>query len=144
MEIRPKFGIAQLLFGMKEKDVIAVIGEPDRKFEDEDSNVIYVYNLLKLRLTFYEDENFRLGYITTSNPQSTVLGIKILGRNINEVTNQLTEKGIKEWETEEFDISTNYFNERNWLILEEEFNEVVKVEIGAIINDKDEFEWKFR
>jgi hypothetical protein len=25
-----------------------------------------------------------------------------------------------------------------------DYDEVVEVEIGAIINDKDEFEWKFR
>ena len=38
----------------------------------------------------------------------------------------------------------NYFNEENWIIFQTEFDEVVKFEIGAIINDKDEFDWKFK
>ncbi|MEN9982019.1 MAG: hypothetical protein RL542_1806, partial [Bacteroidota bacterium] len=37
----------------------------------------------------------------------------------------------------------NYFNEENWIIFQTEFEEVVKFEIGAIINAKDEFDWKF-
>ena len=37
-----------------------------------------------------------------------------------------------------------YFNEDNWLFFHVDYDEVVEVEIGAIINDKDEFEWKFR
>jgi hypothetical protein len=44
---------------------------------------------------------------------------------------------------EEFDTFENYFNEENWIIFQTEFDEVVKFEIGAIINDKDEFDWKF-
>jgi hypothetical protein len=44
---------------------------------------------------------------------------------------------------EEFDTFENYFNEENWIIFQTEFEEVVKFEIGAIINSKDEFDWKF-
>jgi hypothetical protein len=50
---------------------------------------------------------------------------------------------FKSWEIEDFDSTENHFNESNWLILQSEFGLVVKVEIGAIINDKDEFDWKF-
>jgi hypothetical protein len=45
---------------------------------------------------------------------------------------------------EEFDTFENYFNEDNWIIFQTEFDEVVKVEVGAIINQKDEFDWKFK
>jgi hypothetical protein len=57
---------------------------------------------------------------------------------------ELGQKGLAKWEREEFDTLENFFNEPNWIILQAEFDEVVKVEIGAIINDKDEFEWKFK
>ena len=53
MKINPKNGIDQLLFGMKQSDVIALYGNPDKQFEDDDSNVIFLYNekifLLKLK-----------------------------------------------------------------------------------------------
>ena len=55
----------------------------------------------------------------------------------------LSKNGITKFTQESFDTFENYFNEDNWFILQTEFDEVVKFEIGAIINNKDEFDWKF-
>jgi hypothetical protein len=141
MKINPKNGIDQLLFGMKQNDVIALYGRPDKQFEDDDQNVIFLYNAKKLRLTFYEDEQFRLGYLITSNADSTILDQKIIGRNVEEVKSSLP---FKSWEMESFDSTENHFNESNWLILQSEYETIIRVEIGAIINDNDEVEWKFK
>jgi hypothetical protein len=62
MKINLKNGIDQLIFGMKQKDVTAIYGKPDRNYKDEDDNVIFAYNNLKIRLTFYKEEEFKLGY----------------------------------------------------------------------------------
>lgn len=141
MKINPKNGIDQLLFGMKQSDVIALYGNPDKQFEDDDSNIIFLYNAKKLRLTFYEDEQFRLGYLITSNTDCTLLDQKIIGRNVEEVKSSLP---FKSWEMELFDSTENHFNESNWLILQSEYETIIRVEIGAIINDNDEFDWKFK
>lgn len=141
MKINPKNGIDQLLFGMKQADVVTLYGNPDRQFEDDDSNIIFLYNEKKLRLTFYEDENFRLGYLITSNPDCILLDQKVIGRNVEEVKNELP---FKSWETEWFDSTENHFNESNWLILQSEYEEIIRIEIGAIINNNDEFDWKFK
>ena len=141
MKLNPKNGIDQLLFGMKQNDVIAIYGNPDKQFKDDDGNIIYLYNQQKWRLTFYEDEDFRFGYIITSNPEILLLDKKVIGRNVVEVKNELP---FKSWEMETFDTTENHFNESNWLVLQSEFNEVIRVEIGAIIKDNDEFDWKFK
>ena len=141
MIINPKSGIDALLFGMKQKEVEALYGKPNKQFNDEDGNVIYLYNTIKLRLTFYEDEAFRLGYMITSNSEALLLGKKSIGTKVEELKSELP---FKSWEIEDFDSTENHFNESNWLILQSEFGLVVKVEIGAIINDKDEFDWKFK
>lgn len=140
MKINPKNGIDTLLFGMKQKDVEALYGKPSKEFKDDDANIIYLYNTEKLRLTFYEDEAFRLGYMITSNSELTVLGEKVIGVNVEDLKSVLP---FKSWEVEDFDSTENHFNESNWLILQSEFEVITKVEIGAIINDKDEFDWKF-
>ena len=62
MKLNPKNGIDQLLFGMKQKDVIDLYGTPNKKFEDDDSNMIFLYNDAKLRLTFYQDEDLQIRY----------------------------------------------------------------------------------
>jgi len=141
MKIYPKIGLDQLLFGMKQKDVIALYGTPSKQFEDDDNNIIYLYNKLKLRLTFYEDEDFRLGYIISSNPDLSLLDKKVIGKNVTELKQEMP---FKTWEQEDFDSIENHFNDNNWLILQSEFDVVIRIEIGAIINDNDEFEWKFQ
>jgi hypothetical protein len=141
MEVNLKNGIDKLLFGMKQKDVVSLYGNPNRQFEDEDANLIYIYNEEKLRLTFYADEEFKLGYIISSNTNLQILNQKVIGLNCEELKRSLP---FKNWEIENFDSTTNHFNESNWLILQSEFDVVIRVELGAIINDKDEVDWKFK
>ena len=128
---------------MKQNDVTALYGKPDRNYKDEDDNVIFAYNKLKMRLTFYKDEEFKMGYIVASSPDLELFGNKVIGKKISEVKKELASKGITKFTQEDFDTFENYFNEENWIILQTEFDEVVKFEIGAIINAKDEFDWKF-
>ncbi|TDP60961.1 hypothetical protein [Flavobacterium dankookense] len=141
MKIIPKIGIDKLLFGMKQKDVEAIYGSPDKFFSDEDDNIIWLYYAHKLRLTFYQDEDFRLGYLITSNPELLILDKKIIGKKVEEVKSELP---FKSWEQDDFDSVENHFNESNWLILQSEFGEIIRLEIGAIIKDNDEFDWKFK
>ncbi len=144
MKLSPKRGIDDLLFGMKPADVLSIYGLPDKKFDDEEGNTIYVYNKYRLRLSFYEDEDFKLGYIITADADSKLFDSNVIGMAVEEAKEKLLAKGIKAWEIEDFDLAENHFNEPNWLILQSEFGHVVKIELGANINDKDEFEWAFK
>ena len=142
MKLNPKNGIDSLLFGMKHKDVVERYGQPTKQFEDDEGNVIYLYFDQRLRLTFYEEEEFRLGYIITSNPEVELLDKKLIGAEVEALKKELP---FKSWEVERFDATENHFNESNWLILQSEFGTVIRVEIGALIDDvKDEFQWKFK
>ena len=111
MKINLKHGIDQLVFGMKQNDVIAIYGKPNRNYKDEDDNVIFSYNVLKMRLTFYKDEDFKLGYIVASSSEMELFENKVIGKNISEVKSQLVTKGITKFSQEEFDTFENYFNE---------------------------------
>jgi len=144
MKINLKNGIDKLIFGMKQNDVISIYGKPNKNYKDEDDNVIFVYNALKIRMTFYQEEELKLGYLVASSPNLELFGNKIINRKITDVKKDLAQKGITKFTQEEFDTFENYFNEDNWIIFQTEFEEVVKFEIGAIINNKDEFEWKFK
>lgn len=144
MKIHLKNGIDKLLFGMKQQDVMALYGKPNREYKDEDNNLIFAYNNLKMRLTFYQDEDFRLGYIVASSPDLELFGNTVIGKKSTQVKQDLQTKGIVKFALEDFDTFENWFNEDHWFILQTEFDEVVKFEIGAIINNKDEFDWKFK
>ena len=142
MKIDLKSGIDKLRFGMKRPEVEKLYGKPDRKFDDDDGNAIYLYNPMRLRLTFYEDEDFRLGYLIGSHPDLEFGGTTLIGKSIDEVKRAL-QKQCKTWEGEEFDMTENHFNEENWIILQSEFGVVTKIELGVVAKNLDEFDWKF-
>ena len=82
MEIKLKYGIDNLLFGMKEQDVTKILGKPDTQYKDEEENVVFMYNARKLRLIFYKEEDFRLGYMTTTNPIIKLFNTTVIGKNV--------------------------------------------------------------
>lgn len=143
MKVNLRTGVDKLLFGMKQQDVKAIYGEPDREYKDDEENIIYVYNKEKFRLTFYSDEDLRLGYIISANPDLELFSNKIIGQKWRDVAAVLKENKITSFEKEPFDITDNYFNEDNWVIFQVEFDEVDTLELGAVFNSKDEFDWKF-
>lgn len=143
MEIKLQHGLDRLLFGMTQKYVETLCGKPNRIIKDEENNIIYVYNNEKMKLTFYADEDFRLGYITTSHPNLSLLGVKLINEDWDLIQGHLALNKIEKIEQHEEDGVQIYFNEANWLMLYVDYNLVVKAEIGAIINDKDEMDWKF-
>jgi hypothetical protein len=85
-----------------------------------------------------------LGYIVASHSDLRLFDQTVIGKKISEIKTQLLPKGLTKFTQEAFDTFENFFNEENWIIFQTEFDEVVKFEIGAIINDQDEFDWKFK
>lgn len=144
MEIKLKYGIDNLLFGMKEQDVIKILGKPDSSYKDEDENVVLMYNSRKLRLTFYKEEDFRLGYMTTSNPIVKLFNTALIGKNWSDVYSMLEKNKVKSFESDTIEGIVSYFNEENWLFFHVDYNEIVKIELGAVFKEKeDDFDWKF-
>ena len=114
MEIKLKYGIDNLLFGMKEQDVTKILGKPDTQYKDEEENVVFMYNARKLRLIFYKEEAFRLGYMTTSNPIVKLFNTTIIGKNWSDVFPILEKNKVKSFETDTVEGMMSYFNEENW------------------------------
>ena len=143
MEIKLKYGIDNLLFGMKEQDVTKILGKPDTQYKDEEENIVFMYNSRKLRLVFYKEEAYRLGYMTTTNPNVKLFTEKVIGKNWSEVYPVLEKNKVKSFETDTSEGMISYFNEENWLFIHVDYNEIVKIEVGAVFSDKDEFDWRF-
>jgi hypothetical protein len=97
-----------------------------------------------MKLTFYIEEDMKLGYITTTHPDIKLFGTTIINKVWDLVNGDLALNKITKFEKDSEEGIDIYFNEDNWLFFHVDYDEVVEVEIGAIINDKDEFEWKFR
>lgn len=142
MELRPTFGINQLLFGMRNTDVLKMLKQPDRKEKDEEDNEVWIYNALYLKLTFYKEEDFRLAYISCAHPDLVYRDKKIINQPIQSVIHDFGKP--LSWEKEpQADFSTVYFNEDSWLMLHVHYEKVTSVDVGAVTKNLDEFDWKF-
>jgi hypothetical protein len=78
------------------------------------------------------------------HPEIKLFGTTIINKAWDLVNGDLALNKITKFEKDSEEGIDIYFNEDNWLFFHVDYDEVVEVEIGAIINDKDEFEWKFR
>ena len=142
MNIYLKKGIDDLKFGMKRHEVEQMIGKPDRviKDPDNDNELIWEYNDLKLRITFYNDENGRLGYFQSSNSDLTINDHKIIDEKVEDAMSHI-DPGPGSWKKEDFVLFTTYFNEENWLTLNVEYERVTFLELGVSYKDEEDYDW---
>jgi hypothetical protein len=138
MILKPRIGIDQLVFGLHQKQVVDLLGKPDKVFtsEDDEDETIYEYNQLRLRLNFYEHEQGKLGYITCSNPELTLDGKRIIGQPVKAVLKDVFST-YKDWDIENYDYFDTYVNETSWVVLNSEYEAVTDIEIGVPHNEGD-------
>jgi hypothetical protein len=143
MEITLKKGIGDFTFGMKEEDVKAKLGKPDKIYQDEEdeNELIYQYNKSKLKFTFYQEHEGKLGYIRCSNPALTHQGKSILHVPVEKVIKEIFGTRIKDWQEEDYNSFATYISEEYWLVLNAEYDEVTDVELGVPFKNDDEFDW---
>ncbi|NAS13114.1 hypothetical protein GTQ38_13950 [Flavobacteriaceae bacterium R33] len=143
MELKPKFGIDNLKFGMSQKEVSDILGQPDRIFQLDDfgdNEMVWEWNEKFLRLTFYHEENNRFGYLRTMHPDLTYNGQKILNLPPEVVKEKLFPELIQ-WDKNEFDFLTMYFNEKYWLNLNCEYGLVLDLEMGVPFKNDEDYDW---
>lgn len=143
MQLKPKIGIGNLKFGMTQKDILEVLGIPNRKRidEDDDDEVLLEFNQLKLRLTFYLNEGNRLGYLRTNNVDLTFNGHKIIGTKIDFAKKMIFGSLITNWEIDEHDFFISHSNDEFWITLNEEFGEVIGIELGVTFLNEENYDW---
>ena len=142
MELKPGIGLDNLIFGSTEADVMILIGDPDRTFtnEDDDNELIYQYNSRKLRLSFYKNQDRRLGYIRCGNNKVTYDNQPLLGQPIKELT-ETTLKTITPWNIDSYEFFDIYYNEANAITLNVEYEEVADLEFGVTVNKEGSINW---
>lgn len=142
MKIQLRQGIDKLRFGMTRPEVEKIFGKPNLEMVDsEDENeLIWEYSNEKLRLTFYQNEADRLGYIRCSNSNLTFNDFKIIDKKVVDVKSQI-DPNPESWENEDYDLFRTYFLERNWLTLYVEYGRVTDIELGVPFKNEDEYDW---
>ncbi len=143
MDIKLKFGIDLLLFGMTRKSVEDILGKSNYQYNDDEDNLVLLYYKQQLKLVFYAEEDFKLGYIISTYHDLKLFGNKIINENCDLVLGNLALNHITKIEQNFIDGQFVYFNEEHWLLITAEFDQVIRVELGAVMkSNSDEFDWK--
>ncbi|WP_034257688.1 hypothetical protein [Altibacter lentus] len=143
MKLKPKIGIDNLKFGMSRNEVVEILGEPSRVIIDpsNENDIILEWRDKLLRLTFYQNENDRFGYIRTKNPDLTYNGKKIINSKVDYVKKEVFGDLVKEWEVDDFKFLITHFDIDLWINLDEEYGIVTDFELGVpFLNDID-YDW---
>lgn len=142
MELKPGTGIGPVVFGLLPDEVIDTLGQPDRVGldEEDEGSLSYQYNHLKLRLTFYERTDGRLGYMRCAHPNLRYLGEKIIGAPVSKVQ-FLLRKAKRSWHFETYEFFDAYFDERHWLTLNVEYEAVISLELGLPFDEEGNYIW---
>ena len=142
MNIHLKQGIDKLRFGMTRPEVERIFGKPRQELidSDDENELIWEYTDKKIRLTFYQNQAGRLGYIRSSNSSLTLNDLKIIDKKIEDVKGQI-DSNPESWEKEDYESFCTYFHENNWLTLNVEYERVTDIELGVPFKNEDEYDW---
>ncbi len=123
--------------------VVKLLGEPDRIFvsDDEEDEVIYQYNALRTMFTFYKHEKDRLGYIRSSNPSITYEGALLLDQPVKKMLDGPLKSIKGGWQAEKYDFFDTYMNEKNWVVLNVEYDLISDIEIGVPLDADEVYIW---
>ena len=69
MKIEPKVGLDDIRFGMTRNEIISLIGNPTKEFEDEFGDLILCYNDRGISLKIEKENESKLGWIEVTNPK---------------------------------------------------------------------------
>ncbi len=143
MDLKLEIGIDDIKFGMKKSEVEQILGQADRvRIEKDDENKMMLdYNALNLRLSFYPNEDDKLGYIECSNKDLSFNGQKIIDNDVSFVKKEVLGNIITEWETEEYRSFTVHFNEKYWITLQVDFEKVTEIKLGVPFKNDEEYKW---
>lgn len=142
MQLQPGKGIGQIMFGLEPEEVEDILGTPDRVGldEEDEGSLSYQYNHLKMRLTFYDRTDGRLGYIRCAHDELGFAGHKMIGAPVAKVQLAL-KKSRKKWHFETYEFFEAYFDEQLWLTLNVEYEQVISVEMGLPFDEQGNYIW---
>ena len=134
MKIKIGKGLSDIYFGMSEKEVRNICGEPDREYLDDYGNRHLQYNDSKVVYKFESEYGDILGWIQVGNAKADLLGVNLFGKPQADVVDFLTKELGEEPEIEDYQsfISVTYQN--HWLELQFTFGEVSDINFGYLFD----------
>ncbi len=127
-------GLSNIIFGMNENDIVAILGKPDRIITCREDGEEFLYNSLKIKLFFGIEEGNRLYSIEVFRKNVTFLSTEVIGMSFEALLSFMKENGYEEYKINDFeDFNTIFFDQCNTSFTIK-FNEVISFEFSPLFN----------
>ncbi len=137
MELIVGRGIDDILFGMREAEIIEAIGPPDKVYEEEGDRRL---RFNKRRCSFWFREE-RLHWIRCASPELTLFGERLHGRPTEEVMSFLCSKLADPPDLDDYDDWESHTFPESVLELQFEYDTLSEVCFGQLWGGDDEPIW---
>lgn len=142
MDIQIGRGLDQYIFGLKESDVIQLLGNPDKiSTEERDNRIVYYYNNVRSKFFFDIESDDKLISIETSNPNVYLFGKKIIGMHSAEIEELLNANGISVTEYESCWSFDDIFCEEIWMLFTFCYDRLKELEFSILNDEEDCLVW---
>ncbi|MCR3759759.1 hypothetical protein KYB31_12320 [Clostridium felsineum] len=142
MDIKIGVGIEEVLFGMKQEDVIEILGKPDKiNYEEKEEGIVYYYNDKMIKLKFDKSDHYKLYSIEVCYQEIIMFNENIFNKLMCEVEDLLKKNGYFKFEYEDYEFFNTLFSEEIWTTFTFEFNKLMSIEFSPLFNEKDERIW---
>ena len=141
MQILIGKGINDFIFGLTESEIISMHGEPDKKYTDEYGDIYIQYNPIETTLKFEKENNFKLGWLETSNINTQLYEMSPWKLPQIELISKLKEILSEPLEIEDYDSFESVLFNNSWLELQFEYGKLRQINIGVLFDASDDPMW---
>ena len=133
MEVILGQGFDNIRFGMRESEIVAVLGSPDKRFES-DGILHLIYFSIKCEL-WISKEHKRLDWIESSNSQAHIFGKLAIGENKHQLISFLDSRLDDSLGMDDLGLLEYYDYDKTLLSLSFEFDVLTLFGFGAFVSD---------
>lgn len=135
-------GYGEILFGMTRNDVCKILGNPDKIITCRDDGEEWIYNNLKIKIFFGDEENKRLYSIEVFHKESEYLSHTIIGMRLNDFRRFMESEGYNSFEYESYDYFETLYCDPLNTTFTVEFGEISSFEFSPLYKeDNDMIIW---
>ncbi|MCB0402892.1 MAG: hypothetical protein KDD41_12465 [Flavobacteriales bacterium] len=155
-DIKIGIGLSDIRFGMTKNELTSVAGEPEEKDlyqalddeDEDDDNYLsesWHYDEDEYSVAFDEEDGWRVTTISTSNPNASLFGKKLIGKSLNDVADFLANQDLGEGEIEEMDEENSKLSVLSFLASSLNLwftnGRLTEIQWGVLWKDEDTPDW---
>lgn len=141
MDISIGKGINEFIFGLTESDIIGKQGLPNKKYIDESGDLYIKYNSLETTLKFEKDNDYKLGWVETSNIKTKLLEFSPWKIQKEELIPKLTEILSEPPEVEDYGSFESVTFNNAWLEFQFEYGQLKKINFSVLYDEHNNPKW---